>query len=210
MMVFINAVGIIMFPILRRTRQERLPDIYITMRDFLMIISLGILIIYYPLRYIMSMWLPQYAESLAYMAIVFPMFIYEGKMALLINTYMKTLRKEKKMLVINLISMSLSLLLTILATLVLRSLDLAIVNIVIVLAFRSLLAEIYLARELNIRVVKDIVLEMLLTAVFILSGWFIDSWLTILVYGIAYIGYIVIKRKDIVTTVRNVRVMLKA
>lgn len=210
MMIFINAVGIIMFPILRRTKSDKLPGIYITMRDFLMTILLGILIVYYPLRYVMSMWLPQYADSLAYMAVVFPMFIYEGKMALLINTYMKTLRKEKTMLAINLVSMLLSLLLTVLATVVWRSLDLAIVNIVIVLAVRSLLAEVYLARELNIRVVKDIALEILLTAVFILSGWFIDSWLTMLVYGLAYIVYLVVKRKDIATTIRSVQVMLKA
>ena len=30
------------------------------------------------------------------MALLFPMGVYEGKMALLINTYLKTLRKEKQ------------------------------------------------------------------------------------------------------------------
>ena len=48
LMLFINAVGVIVFPILRRTNENNLSNIYTTLRDLLMIILLGILIIYYP------------------------------------------------------------------------------------------------------------------------------------------------------------------
>ena len=37
MMIFINAVGIIIFPILRRTNESKLSEIYTIMRDFLML-----------------------------------------------------------------------------------------------------------------------------------------------------------------------------
>lgn len=210
MMIFINAVGIIMFPVLRRTNQEKLASIYSTMRDFLMVLLLGILIVYYPLKTVMVAWLPQYAESLLYMALVFPMFIYEGKMALLINTYLKTLRKEKIMLRINLISMLISLFMTYISIQIVVNLDLAILNIVILLAIRSALAEIYLAKELNIKVKKDIILEILMTIVFILTGWFVDSWMTVLLYGMSYLIYIIIKRKDITGTIRNIKSLIKA
>ncbi|WP_207208035.1 hypothetical protein [Xylanivirga thermophila] len=164
-----------MYPILRRTNQEKLPSIYTTMRDFLMTTLFAVLVIYYPIKTLLSAWLPRYAESLMYMALVFPMFIYEGKMALLINTYLKTLRKEKMMLKINLMSMALSLILTSFSTQIFRNLDLAIINIVLLLAFRSMLAELYLSKELKISIKKDILLEFLLTAVFIISGWFVNS-----------------------------------
>lgn len=210
MMIFINAVGIIMFPILRRTNQEKLASIYSTMRDFLMVLLLGTLIVYYPLKTVMVAWLPQYAESLLYMALVFPMFIYEGKMALLINTYLKTLRREKVMLRINLFSMIISLVLTYIATQLLQNLDVAILNIVILLATRSALAESYLAKELNIKVKKDIILEVFLTLVFILTGWFVDSWMTMLLYGISYFIYLIIKKKDITGTIQNIKSLIKA
>lgn len=210
MMIFINAVGIIMFPILRRTNQEKLANIYSTMRDFLMALLLGFLIIYYPLKTIIAAWLPQYAESLLYMSLVFPMFIYEGKMALLINTYLKTLRREKVMLRINLISMMLSLFLTYMTTRVFMNLDMAILNIVILLAIRSAFAERYLAKKLCIKVKKDILLEVLLTMVFILSGWFVNSWMTLLIYGITYLIYLWIKRKDITETIHNIKSLMKA
>ncbi len=210
MMIFINAVGVIMFPILRRTNQDKLANIYSTMRDFLMVILLGFLIIYYPLKSVMAAWLPQYAESLLYMSLVFPMFIYEGKMALLINTYLKTIRREKVMLKINLVSMILSLFMTYITTQVFVNLDMAILNIVILLAIRSAFAENYLAKELNIEVKKDIVLEVLLTIVFILTGWFVNSWMTMIIYGIVYFIYLMIKRKDITGTIQNIKLLMKS
>jgi O-antigen/teichoic acid export membrane protein len=210
MMIFINAVGIIMFPILRRTNWEKLANIYSTMRDFLMVILLGFLIIYYPLKTVMSAWLPQYAQSLLYMSLVFPMFIYEGKMALLINTYLKTLRREKVMLRINLISMLLSLLMTYVTSRIFVNLDAAILSIIILLAMRSAFAEKYLAKELSIKVNKDILLEVLLTIVFIVTGWFINSLMTMLIYGMTYIIYLLIKRKNIVNTIQNIKLLMKA
>jgi O-antigen/teichoic acid export membrane protein len=210
MMIFINAVGIIMFPILRRTNEEKLASIYTTMRDFLMVLLLGILIVYYPLKSVMAAWLPQYSESLLYMALVFPMFIYEGKMALLINTYLKTLRKEKVMLRINLISMFLSIFMTYISTQIFVNLNVAILSIVILLALRSAIAERYLAKELNIKVKKDVFLEMFLTLVFILTGWFVNSWMTMLIYGIFYLFYLIIKKKDLTGTIRNIKSLMKA
>jgi O-antigen/teichoic acid export membrane protein len=209
MMLFINALGIIMFPILRRSNEKNLPNIYVTMRDLLMVILLGTLIIYYPFKVILVVWLPEYADSIVYMALLFPICIFEGKMALLINTYLKTLRKEKLMLKINLISLSISLLLTFITTTVIKNLDLAVFSIVILLVFRCVLAEIYLSKNLGISVYKDIVLELMVTLIFIITGWFINSWLTVFVYMVAYIIYLVLKRKDIISTIKNVKRLIK-
>jgi hypothetical protein len=158
----------------------------------------------------MTAWLPKYAESLMYMALVFPMFIFEGKMALLINTYLKTLRKEKVMLNINLISMVLSILLTLITTQLLGNLDLAIVSIVILLAFRSVLAEMYLSKVLCISMLRDIILELTLTVVFIASGWFINSWYTVLAYALVYLMYLVIKKNNLKSTIHNIKSLIKA
>jgi O-antigen/teichoic acid export membrane protein len=210
MMLFINAVGIIMFPILRRTDDKKLPGIYITMRDFLMVILFGVLIVYYPFKVILSFWLPKYADSLMYMALVFPMCVFEGKMALLINTYLKTLRKEKLMLKINLISLVLSVIITFVNTALLRNLNLAIVSIVVLLAFRCVLAEMFLSKIFKISLYKDMILELTVTLIFILTGWFVNSWLGVLLYAVTYITYLLIKKKDITNTIKNVKLLMKA
>lgn len=210
MMLFIDAVGIVMFPILRRTNEKKLSSIYITMRDFLMVILFGALILYYPLKIILLAWLPKYSDSLMYMALVFPMCTFEGKMALLVNTYLKTLRKEKLMLRINFISLSLSLMFTFVATILLRNLNLAIVSIVVLLAFRCALAEMYLSKILKITLYKDTILELSMTLIFILSGWFINSWFTVLLYALAYLMYLLIKRKGITKTINNLKQLVIA
>ncbi len=105
-LTFINAIGIVMFPLLRRTNQQRLPELFRILRDLFVPITYGLLIFYIPAKLILSMWLPEYTESLNFMGILFPIVIYEGRMSLLINTYLKTLRKEKTILMVNVITLS--------------------------------------------------------------------------------------------------------
>jgi len=210
MMIFINAVGIILFPILKRTNKKKLPEIYVTMRTFLMVLLLGALIVYYPLNVILSAWLPNYAESLIYMTLVLPICVYEGKMALLINTYLKSLRKENLMLTINSISLVISTFISFLTIVLLGNLDLAIVSIVFSLALRSVIAELLLSRIINISVYKDLILEISMTVIFIFTGWYLVSWLALIIYLIAYGSYLTLKRRDIKDTLFKVRVWMKA
>lgn len=208
-MLFINAVGLVMFPILRRTDEKKLSNIYSTMRDFLMIILFGVLIVYYPFKMSLTIWLPKFADSFKYMAILFPMCVYEGKMALLINTYLKTLRKEKIILRVNLIALIFSITITFITTCILKDLDLAILSIVIILALRCILAESYLSKILDIFVYKDVVLELVITFIFIMLGIYVNSWVEMIIYGIIYMTYLFIKKKDIKNTIRNIKALVR-
>ncbi len=209
MMIFINAVGIIMFPILRRVNTSTLPNIFRVLRTILMLLLLGLLIFYYPLKLAFSIWLPQYADSLIYLALVFPMCIYEGKMAMLINTYLKTMRKEKLMLVINLVSVLLSIILSITSTVVFKSISLSLISIVVLLAFRCILAEIILSRKLEVPIIKDTIYEVAMTFVFIVTSWLIASWFGVLVYFVTYLIYLWIKRNDIKIAIRDLIAILE-
>lgn len=201
LMTFINAVAVIMFPLLRREEESNLPKIYVILRNTLMIFLYMMLIFYYPLKLILSTWLPQYADSLRYMALLFPICIYESKMSMLINTYLKSFRKEKSMLIINTISLILSLILTILSVFILNNLTLAILSIVFLLGFRCVIGELVLTKIMNILIYKDIILETVLTAIFIISSWFINNMFCSIIYTCFYSIYVFIKRKDIKRTI---------
>lgn len=209
-LIFINTMGIVIFPVLRRTHEKQLPILYKTLRDSLMITLLGFLIFYYPIHLILSLWLPQYSESLIYMALLFPIIVFEGKTSLLITTYLKTLRKEKLILKVNLITFIISVFLTILTTHLLNNLTYAIISIPILLAFRSIIAEYYLSKYMGVMVRKDILLEISLISVFIISAWYIDSWITPVLYASIYLLYIFIKRHEIIITVKNLKNLVKA
>lgn len=201
LMTFINAVAVIMFPLLRREEESNLPKIYVILRNTLMIFLYMMLIFYYPIKLILSTWLPQYADSLRYMALLFPICIYESKMSMLINTYLKSFRKEKSMLIINTISLILSLILTILSVFILNNLTWAILSIVFLLGFRCVIGELVLTKIMNILIYKDIILETVLTAIFIISSWFINNMFCSIIYTCFYSIYVFIKRKDIKRTI---------
>lgn len=209
MMIFINAVGIIIFPMLRRMDEEKLPEAYATLRTILVVPMLGILVLYYPISRVLSLWLPQYVDGLTYMALLFPMCVYEGKMALLINTYLKTLRKEKNMLFINIASVCLSIVTTGIIIVWKQNLTLAVLSIVGLLAFRATVAETVLSKILEVEVKKDIILEFIMTIIFIATGWFFDEWIGASVYLGAYLCFLIAKKKDIIHSVKVVKGLMR-
>lgn len=210
LMLFINAIAAVLFPTLKRTPQEKLPVIYKMTRTLITLPLVGLLIFYYPAKIILSAWLPQYTDSLAYMALLFPMCLYESKMLLLINTYLKTLRKEKWMLIINLITVAMSLVLTCISVFLLNSLNLTILCIILLLAFRCIIAEIYLARFLNIKVKKDIILEVIITIIFIVISWYLSVISALFIYLAVYAIYLMIKKNDIIDLWRNIKILIKS
>lgn len=197
LMLFIRAISMVMFPTLRRVDKEKLSEIYSLMRIGIMIPLLGMLILYSPLKMIISSWLPQYSDSLKYMAILFPMCIFESKMCLLIETYLKTLRLEGWLLKINIITLFLSFFTTILTTCVLHNLTLAVLSIVLLLAFRCVFAEKILATRINIDFTKHSIYELSLVAIFILSSWYIGGIKGLIIYLLFYVIYLYLIRNNI-------------
>ncbi|MBS4204802.1 hypothetical protein [Lederbergia citrea] len=207
--VFINALGIVLFPILRKAKKESLSNIYILMRDILMMILLGLLVAYYPIKLILLAWIPEYAIGIMYMAMLFPMILFEGKMSLLINTYLKTMRKEKEMLKVNIITLLISIIITVITTVLFNNLELTVVSIVIILAFRSVLAELYLSKILKISISKDILLELMMATVFIFLSWFMDSWFVFWIYLMIYVAYLLMKKNIIINSLKNLKEIAK-
>lgn len=192
MMVFIGAVSIVIYPVLRNTPKEKLSEIYSLLRSMLMIPLLGLLMVYYPAKELLSAWLPQYADSLRYMALLFPMCIFESKMTMLINTYLKTLRRERIILAVNWIAVGLTLILTALTVYVWESLTLAVVSLTLLLGIRSMMAELALCRCLKIHGMKDMIMEFLLALIFVTVSWSVQSWWCMVLYGACFFVYVML------------------
>ena len=205
-MTAINAIAVVMYPTLRRTSEERLPSLYSIMRIVLVGFAFGALILYYPIQRILTAWLPQYAESLRYAAILFPICMYQSKMSLLVNTYYKTLRLENLLMKCNMAALALSVVCTVISILVLNSVTAAILSILLVLIFRCILSELLLAKHIAIDVKKDIVIELIMTAAFIICNWFFGL-AGMLAYAACYLVYLLLKRGDLKETFTFVKSM---
>ncbi len=198
LLVVIKAVANVIFPLLKRMSQDKYSEVYKILRDSMMIPLLGMMVFYYPIKTILSLWLPNYADSLKYMAILFPICIYESKDTLLINTYLKALRKEKWLLAVNAATVLFSVLLSYISVFVLQNLDTAILSIVILLACRCIISEVLLTNLIeNANLYKDIVLENILSVLFIITSWSIGGMLGLILYMISYLIYLFLKRNNI-------------
>jgi O-antigen/teichoic acid export membrane protein len=100
---FITQISMVMFPALRQVTNNSKIEIYM-LRDSLGIILCGVLIFYVPIKVILTWWLPHYTDSLRYLSVILPICVFDGKMQMLYNTYLKVLRKERGLLYINIFS----------------------------------------------------------------------------------------------------------
>lgn len=208
-LTFINAIGVVMFPLLRRTNQEKLPSLYLTLRELFVPLTYFVLIAYGPARYILSLWLPEYAQSLMFMGMLFPIVVYEGRMALLVNTYLKTLRKEKTILFVNLITLMVTILASLFIIFIIGNLNLAVILIIFSLGFRCNFAEFLLSKSIDINLGKDQVIESLLTIIFIAANLFLPIWQSVLAYALSFIVFLFIFRKKIKRSFSSFRLLLK-
>ncbi len=193
----ISAVSIVLFPVLKNLEKDKLNELYETMRVVLTVPILFVLLFFVPMKLILSAWLPQYADSLKYLAILLPICLYETRFYALINTYQKAYRKENEILLVNGISVAVSVLLSLGTVFVLNNLDLAVVAIVILMIFKSVLSEILLGRYVGVRMMKENVMEILVVAIFIVSSMFFPYLYAILTYLVTYLFYLWVTRKNL-------------
>lgn len=204
LIVFINAVGIVLFPMLKRIDYNKLSYLYSQLSTGLMVLLFVMLLTYYPAKIVLSTWLPQYAESLKYLSLLFPICIFESKMSLLCNTYLKALRKENILLVLNIVSVGISCICSIFTIIIFRNIELAILTITIVLGIRCYLSDIYIAYYFKHKIAKEIIIEVILISIFIISSWFIDNAFSTVIYFFALCLYLFYKKDSIIDIIQKI------
>lgn len=204
-MIFINAISLVIFPKLKRIHPNKINELYSVVRDLLMPVVFIGMIIYFPISYLMPLWLPKYDSALIYMSVLFPMIAYQSKFEILSNTFMKVLRMERQLLFVNAITLILSFILTVVSVFLLHNLTLTVFVIIIVMAIRSTISELYVKKKLNIKFSFEIFLETAMVVLFILMTWYLPIFLALTGYILILLGYLLIKKNDIFNAVRSVK-----
>lgn len=192
LMVFINAVSIVLFPFLKRTDEKELKNIFVKIDNILTILLLGGVLAYYPLKIVLAWWLPQYSESLQYVAILFPLCFFESKVVLLFNTYLKALRKELLLLKINISTVIFSIILTVIFVFYLHNIELTVLSILLLFFYKYLISKLCLLKELQL---KKNFTELFLIMFFIIMNLLkIDLFNAFALYSSVYIIYLFINK----------------
>ena len=197
LITFINVASVVVFPAIKQIDRSKLASIYTKIRFILMVILFGLLAFYFPGKIVLQIWLPNYSDSIKFMAYIFPLCIFDSKVSILINTYLKALRKEKIMLLVNIGCVFLSVLVTLFFTSLFKNLNAIMLSIIFIFAIRSIILEIILTRYLKFNIIKDTIIEIFMVIVFIIVSICIKTLYGFLIYISLYMLYLLIKKQDL-------------
>lgn len=207
--VLINAVALVLYPELKLKSEPELRDIYKNLQDTMMIPFLGVLLLYYPFKSLLLLWIPHYADSLEYLAVLFPISILTVKKSVLLQTYMKVLRMEKEILYTNLLGLIFAAISTLLSVFIFSNLGVALVSIVFNSLFVNCISEIAINKRLSVSNVGSLVSELLLIILFVICSWWISGVLGLAAYFIIYIIYLLIRHNSVSKLAYDMRTYVK-
>ena len=201
-LLFVSQISMVLFPALRQIDEKRQKSLFEMSKHVLNVILPIVFLVYIPAKEILELWLPQYEASLAYMAILLPMCIFDGKMNLVCATYFKVLRKERFLLYVNIFSMALSVVLSIVGAYGLHSIDSIILFMVCSIGVRYFISQLYLERLLGeasgqagARV--GMAEELVLVVICAYACWKLHSGSAFAITAIAYLIYLVLNRRSV-------------
>ncbi len=194
---FITQISMVLFPALRMTDKEISRSLFVSARKSLGYANLAIFAMYAPIKWILLAWLPNYRDSFFYMIFLFPICIFDGKMQLLFNTYLKVYRKERLLLYINLMTLFCSSILCAISIYCFHSIGLVATSMMVAILFRSVIANLFLSRILDVENDKHIYYEFFFMLIFVIGNVVLPDLNAFIVYLLMLIMFIFFKRKDI-------------
>ncbi|MBP3610846.1 MAG: hypothetical protein J6J42_10995, partial [Lachnospiraceae bacterium] len=197
-LTFIAQISMVLFPALRQKQYEEQEEIYHKIRKILHFVLPVIYLLYVPMKWILSEWLPQYKVSIDYLALLLPICIYDSETNLLFNTYFKVWRLEKKLLLINVTTMCLSTVLSIISCYIFKSHIPIVLVMTLATFFRSIYSESLLRNRLNSSgfnmgyVIKEVVV----TVIFMFAAWWLQPGKSFMIVLAAYVFVILLSEMN--------------
>ena len=192
-LLFLIQVSVVLFPTLRQIGIEAAKKMFVRFNNALDAILPIIYLTYVPIKWILTMWLPQYKVSLDYLGMLLPICIFDGKNQMINNTYFKVLREEKLLLKVNVIALLISTVLSLISVFILQNIYLVIVSMLIAIAARSIIGKILLYKKMNLKIeIKNTVVLIVYSILFIIYNMYLDGIIALILIVATFVIYIII------------------
>ena len=152
---------------MKQSNETEIKKFYAHARDTLSLLFPVVYALYFPMTWLLLLWLPQYANSMAYLVFILPICVFDSKMDITCTTVFKVTREESRLLYINVVTVVFSALGVLLGTYVFQSVYVAIMATVAAIVARSIYSEHIVARKLSVGDTSITVFEIVLTLSFI-------------------------------------------
>ena len=191
-LTFISQVSIIVFPALRRVKPQQLKSIYYLLRNGLSFILPLVMLGYLPITICIQSYLPQYTQSLAFLPMFLPICTFDGKMQMMCSSFFKSMRKETTLLSINLIALGCSIIMALLGSFVVKNIYFVAYGILFVVALRSIVSELFLAKCMGVSIRSELFQEILIVTLFVIGSMIFPATVMFFLYLIVYLFYLLV------------------
>lgn len=100
-LTFVTAASTVLYPALKRVREVNLARHFFKIDRAVLVVGGMGLCMYFPVYALVTIFYQKYAPALAYLDVLFVAAFFQAKMTLLVNTFYKTLRMERRLFVVN-------------------------------------------------------------------------------------------------------------
>ncbi len=214
LLLFIRQVSVVLFPALRKMEDEDKRIIYIKIMKSLSVTLPLVYFAFVPIKLILAVWLPQYTDSIRYLTLLLPICLYDSKMQMVFSTYLKVMRKEKKLLFINVASLIIGICLCFIAVIIFKSIIFVAIATVIGIAIRSIFSELLLNKILNVKewnTRNELIFELVFSVSFMFLTWYYDEWIMLSILVVFYAMYLSIyqeKKQILVESIKIVKSLI--
>lgn len=194
---FVAQASMVLFPSLKQSNEAEIKKFYAHARDTLSLLFPIVYALYFPMTWLLLLWLPQYANSMAYLVYILPICVFDSKMDITCTTMFKVMREESRLLYINVVTVAISALGVLLGTFVLQSVYVAIMSTVVAIVGRSIYSEHVVARRLSVGETSITKFEIVLTLSFITMTELLSPAVAFLGYCAVYALYLFTYRERV-------------
>lgn len=195
-LTFITKASIVLFPAIKQLNKEKANHVFKLL--YLVITFLGplILILFFPIKYIICLWLPNYKQSMIYLAFLLPISIFDSKMNLVYSTFLKMNRDENKLLLYNLISCFICFIFGLISVSLKMSIYCLLMIILFTLMIREFIVGTYVLQKIGVNM-KFMLLEFISIMSFVYLALNVSTLYAVALFSSMYVFIIVILKKDL-------------
>ena len=204
-LAFVGQASMVLFPSLRQADEEEVRSFYQTARDAMGLAFPAVYALYFPMAWVLSLWLPAYASSFVYLILLLPICVFDSKMNVTGVTFYSVLRRERVMLAVNAVAAGTCLVLTLVSVYLVRSVFSVMASMALVIAARSFFSEAYMNCTLGVPVSRMRAFEFALTVEFVLVAFLQPAVSAFCIYTASYAVFLMFFHRELVRTVQKLR-----
>lgn len=194
-MLLAGQVAMVLFPALRRVSTSNLAAFYTRARAALSLLLPQAFVAYYAVYFLLPLWLPNYAESLRFFALLLPLLLFDVKMSVVGTSYFKVMRGERTLLVLNLACLVTSAVAAISGA-ALNSVEMIAISSCCIVALRYIMANRILSRRLGVPPGNFDAADAAISSIFLLGHLLLPAAWSAALISCALIAFYWINRRE--------------